>query len=146
MFNMSDENVVKQWRENWYWRAFTLQEKDVDITPCCPSQMAQFRKRIGEEGCEFLFQESRRIHGPEALEDSCIADTTVQEKNVTFPTDTKLMMKAIDCILKIGTFLLINFRCKFVKEIKAIKSAINFSKSKLNYPYVYGLLWSFFME
>src|SRR5690606_12607857 len=53
------------------------------------------RKRIGEWGVELILKESIRINGPDSDEDSVNIDTTVQEKNITFPTDAKLHKKII---------------------------------------------------
>lgn len=55
-----------------------------------------FRKRIGEEGIELIFQESIRINGKDGKEEEGTTDTTVQEKNITFPTGSKLHKKIID--------------------------------------------------
>jgi hypothetical protein len=52
-------------------------------------------KRIGEEGVEKIFQASAALHGEKGQEREVIVDTTVQEKNITFPTDTKLRVKII---------------------------------------------------
>ena len=54
-----------------------------------------FRKRIGETGVERILQESIRIHGKAAQSEEIIIDTTAQEKNITFPTDTKLRKKSL---------------------------------------------------
>jgi IS5 family transposase len=128
-FNASDRQAVAEWKANVYWQAFTGEISQVDKLPCSASQLAAFRKRIGVEGCEIIFQESVRVHGKKVLEKTCIADTTVQEKNITFPTDDKLMLRAIKIIFSIAAFLGIAFRKKFKKETQQIKTDNNFSKS-----------------
>ena len=40
----------------------------------------------GPEGVERIFQMSVDLHGEAALEDTVHIDTTVQEKNITYPT------------------------------------------------------------
>jgi hypothetical protein len=102
---LSDDEVVARWQENMRRQAFTGQESFVVKAPCSSSRLTQLRKRITDEGCQSLFAESVRVHGPKALESSCIADTTVQEKNIAFPTDRKLMPRAIAMILMTGSFL-----------------------------------------
>ena len=57
--------------------------------------MVHFRNRIGVEGIELIFEESIRINGKDGKEDKVIVDTTVQEKNITFPTDARLHKKII---------------------------------------------------
>ncbi len=61
-----------------------------------------FRKRIGEEGAEKILKLSITLFGNEATENEVLVDTTVQEKNITFPTDTKLQKKIIDKVVKIA--------------------------------------------
>jgi hypothetical protein len=63
--------------------------------PCDSSELVYFRQRIGEAEMELIFKESIRVNGDDAKEDHVIADTTVQEKNITFPTDAKLHRKII---------------------------------------------------
>jgi IS5 family transposase len=130
MYDLSDAALVALWKENIYFQAFTGRDVYEDRTPCDSSQLALFRKRIGIEGCEIIFKETIRIHGKKVLEKHCVADTTVQEANITFPTDFKLIMKAINLIKKIGRFLGVTFRLAHTKEIKNLKSKVNFSKSE----------------
>ncbi len=42
------------------------------------------------------------LHGELALEDVVHVDTTVHEKNITYPTDSKLAIKIINRLNKIG--------------------------------------------
>ncbi len=70
--------------------------------PCDPSDFFHFRKGIGEEGIESIFTHSVELHGPQAKSKMVLSDTTVQENNVTFPTDAKLAKKIIDKAHKIA--------------------------------------------
>jgi IS5 family transposase len=88
--NLSDERVVGAWTRNPYYQAFCGEEHFRWETPCDPSEPVYFRKRIGEEGFEKIFKASVALHGKKALEKDVVIDTTVQEKNITFPTDTRL--------------------------------------------------------
>ena len=45
-----------------------------------PTELVEFRKRIGEAGVELIFKESIRINGKDADDDNLSGDTTVQEK------------------------------------------------------------------
>ena len=132
MFDLSDRDVIAQFQENIYYQAFCGKETFTKDAPCDPSQLSYFRKRIGNEGVEIIFAESVRINGSKALEKCCIADTTVQEKNITFPTDSKLILRAIKWILIIANFLSLPFRMNFKQELKNIKNQINFGKDKLH--------------
>jgi transposase, IS5 family len=55
----------------------------------------RFRHQIGREGVERILAVSILLHGKEVLREAVSIDTTVQEKNITFPTDTKLAVKII---------------------------------------------------
>jgi len=60
------------------------------VCACEASELAHFRKRIGAKGTELIFRESVRLNGEDAKEEIVKADTTVQERNITFPIDAKL--------------------------------------------------------
>ena len=95
MYNLSDENVVGRWIENPYWQYFTGEVHFQVEKPIDPSEFVHFRKRIGEKGAEELLKLSIDLFGKEAREKEVLIDTTVQEKNITFPTDTKQHKKII---------------------------------------------------
>jgi transposase, IS5 family len=61
----------------------------------------EFGKRIGVEGVELIFKESIKVNGKDGKDDILSADTTVQEKNITYPTDTKLHKKIIQNVLEL---------------------------------------------
>ncbi|NOU17990.1 MAG: hypothetical protein HOO91_10600 [Bacteroidales bacterium] len=50
-----------------------------------PSGFVHFRKRIDSEGAEKLLRLSVRLFGTEACEREVLIDSTVQEKNITYP-------------------------------------------------------------
>src|SRR5580704_14725293 len=93
--NLSDESVVEQWSENIYYQYFSGEKSYACGFPCEASELVHFRNRIGEKGIELIFKESIRVNGKDGNEDEGIVDTTVQEKNITFPTDDKLHRKII---------------------------------------------------
>lgn len=99
-FNESDESVVERWVENPYWQYFCgythLQHK----CPIHPTSMTRWRQRVGEERHQELLKETidlavREQHLPPKDLQHVNVDTTVQEKNITFPTDSKLLHRAI---------------------------------------------------
>ena len=93
--NISDESVVEQWSENIYYQYFCGETVFIPSAPCEASQLVHFRNRIGEEGIELILQESIRVNGDDANDGNVSVDTTVQEKNITYPTDSKLHNKII---------------------------------------------------
>ena len=102
MFKESDESVVDRWIENPYWQHFTGEEFFQNKQPFDPSEFVHFRKRLQETGLEFLLSQSVALHPKAKGEKEVQIDSTVQEKNITFPTDAKLAKKVIDNCSKIA--------------------------------------------
>ncbi|MFV0289351.1 MAG: IS5 family transposase [Mangrovibacterium sp.] len=96
LFKLSDETIVQEWESNPYMQYFTGGAFFEHKFPCDPSDFCHFRKRIGEEGIENIFAYSVSVHGKDGKVDNTMSDTTVQENNTTFPTDSKLAKKIID--------------------------------------------------
>ncbi len=93
-YALSDEQVWARWVHDPCFRYFTGEEFFRHDLPHERSGMSHWRKRSGDK-LEVLLQESLRIaHDTGALSKRDLArvtvDTTVQPKNVTFPTDAKL--------------------------------------------------------
>ncbi|WP_298391658.1 transposase [Hydrotalea sp.] len=63
--------------------------------PCEASELVYFRNRIGTAGIELIFKESIDVNGKDGGEQDATTDTTVQEKNISYPTDNKLYCKII---------------------------------------------------
>lgn len=93
--NISDESVVEQYSENVYYQYLCGQNEFVSKVPCEASELVHFRNRIGEQGVELILKESIRINGDDRFDPDVSIDTTVQEKNITYPTDNKLHRKII---------------------------------------------------
>ena len=130
MENLSDERVVKEWRRNPYFQAFYGMKNFQWKLPCEPSDFCHFRKRIGEKGIEKIFQASIEIHGKAAKESENIVDTTMQEKNITFPTDTKLRVKVIEKCQKIAREENIKLRRSYLREPKIHQRTIRFNRTR----------------
>jgi IS5 family transposase len=81
--NLSDEKVVIQFKRNPYYQSFCGVTEFSCTLPCDSTELVHFRKRIGAEGFETIFQMSVQLHGKAALEKTVNIDTTVQEKNIT---------------------------------------------------------------
>lgn len=121
--NISDESIVAQWSENAYYQYF-CGECDFSIdTPCTPSELVHFRKRIGEKGIELILKESIRINEDDHNENNkkpAFIDSTVQEKNITYPTDSKLHKKIIKKCLKIVIDLSLPLRQSYRQTLKKL--------------------------
>ena len=83
--------------------------------------MIKFRKRIGEKGSEQLLKMSVQLFPrKEVQEDEVLLDTTVQEKNITFPTDVKLQKKIIEKCRKIADKERVKLRQTYKRELKQL--------------------------
>ena len=79
--NLSDEQVVENFKQNPYYQFFCGEASFQWGQPCAAADLTHFRKRIGEEGAKFLFKRSTGLHQDKVQRArKIIADTTVQEK------------------------------------------------------------------
>jgi IS5 family transposase len=124
--NLSDDELVMQWIRNPYYQMFCGEREFQWKFPCDPSDLTYFRKRIGNEGFEKILAVSIHIHGEKIEEKDINVDTTVQEKNVTFPTDDKLYLKIINRLSQLAEAEGIKLRRSYQKEIKEKKLALRF--------------------
>lgn len=100
-FNESDESLLERWVENPYWQFFCGCHTFQHELPLHPTSLVKWRQRLGAERLQELLQETIAIAVREKqvtaheLQQVNI-DTTVQEKNITHPTDSKLLRTAIE--------------------------------------------------
>src|SRR4051794_40903479 len=122
--DQSDENLVEQWSENVYFQYFSGEQHFQPNIPCVPTELVAFRQRIGEEGVELILQESIRVNDPPKDQSGGGAvvsvDTTVQEKNITYPTDDKLYKKIIKQCWIIADSEKIDLRQSYTQVIKKL--------------------------
>ena len=101
MYNLSDEKLVEEhWEMNVYFQYFCGMIVSQWGQPCAASDLVHFRHRIGEEGVEKILRHSIDKHGKDGQQPHVSIDTTAQEKNITYPTDSKLAKKIIDKCVK----------------------------------------------
>lgn len=103
-FSESDESLLERWVENPYWQYFCGYETMQHELPLHSTSLTKWRQRVGAEKLAELIQETislalseQQITKRELAQ--VIVDTTVQEKNIAYPTDSKLYHTAI---LKLG--------------------------------------------
>jgi transposase, IS5 family len=128
--NLSDESVVEQWAENGYYQYFGGEKLFSVKGPCVPTELVEFRKRIGTAGVELIFKESIRINGKDANDDNLSGDTTVQEKNITYPTDDKLYKKIIVKCQQIALREELALRQSYKFTVKKLSTVQRFKKNK----------------
>lgn len=91
--NISDESIVEQWTENAYFQYFYGIHEFTSSFPYNVSELVHFRKRIGEKGIELILAESIWVDdnkSDDGHHGTAFIDSTIQEKNATYPTDAKL--------------------------------------------------------
>lgn len=114
-FNLSDEELCARWIENPYLQYFCGEEFFCHTLPFDRSSMTRWRQRMGEERIASLLQESLSVAvktGAMRPSDTrrVIVDTTVQPKNVMFPTDAKLMNRGREKLVRLAKRLGIDLR------------------------------------
>ena len=125
-YGLSDEQLWERWVHDPYFQYFTGEEFFQHALRHERSGMSHWRKRIGDK-LDILLQESLRIaHDSGALKKRDLArvtvDTTVQPKNVAFPTDAKLLETAIGQLGKLAKAHGVALRQSYVRVAK--KAAI----------------------
>jgi IS5 family transposase len=121
-YALSDEQVWDRWVQDPYFQYFTGAEFFQHALPHERSGLSHWRKRIGDK-LDILLAESLRIaHDTGALKKSDLArvtvDTTVQPKNITFPTDAKLLETAIRQLAKLAKHHGVPLRQSYVRVAK----------------------------
>jgi transposase, IS5 family len=128
---LSDEQVVVAFKRNPDYQAFCGLTEFSLKPPCDSTELVHFRKRVGAEGLDKLFVLSVNLHGKAALEATVNIDTTVQEKNITYPTDGKLAIKIINRLHKVARQHGIQLRRTYAKEAKACRMGLrHFRRAK----------------
>lgn len=126
VYDRSDESVVETWVRDPYFQFFSGERIFQWDVPCDPTDLVYFRKRIGVEGVEKILQVSIRLHGKEALEKDVVYDTTVAEKHVTFPTDSKLHRNIIQQTRQIAEDYQLELRQSYARTEKELVKDLRF--------------------
>ena len=106
-YDLSDEVLCERWVENPYYQYFCGEEFFQHRLVFDRSSLTRWRNRMGEERLAALIQESLSVAvKTKAIKPSelsrVIVDTTVQPKNVTFPTDAKLLNRAREKLVRLA--------------------------------------------
>ena len=122
-FNESDESLLERWVENPYWQAFcgfTTMQHEV---PIHPTSLVKWRQRVGADKLAELLKETLALAvreqevTPGELQQVNV-DTTVQEKNITHPTDSKLLHRAIEKVVAAARKRGITLRQSYKRKAK----------------------------
>jgi IS5 family transposase len=120
LYNLGDETLAEAWIRDPYMQYFCGMTHFEHRFPCDPSDFVHFRKRIGEKGVEKIFAYSVLIHGEKAQQKQVLSDTTVQENNITFPTDAKLAKRIIDKCNQLADCTGVNQRQSYARVSKQL--------------------------
>jgi IS5 family transposase len=135
IYDLGDETVMERYIDSPYCQYFCGEVYFQYDYPFDPSDFVHFRKRIGEEGMKKIFRMSIEIHGKDKVRKEVKeirVDTTVQEKNITFPTDRKLTEKVIGHCKRIARKEEITLKRTFGREIKQLKHQLRFARKGKN--------------
>src|SRR5215218_604542 len=107
MHDLSDEVLCERWIETPYWQLFCGEEFFQHKPPFDRSSLTRWRQRMGEERLVALVQESLAVAtrtGAARPSDfsKLTVDTTVQPKNVMFPTDARLLHRARERLVRLA--------------------------------------------
>ena len=121
--NMSDEDVVADWPQNPYWQYFCGFETFQHEAPCDPTTMTKWRNRFGADKFNSLLDETISIAKREKFVSNhelkhVTVDSTVQEKNIAHPTDSKLLYKCIVLLAKAREEYGVRIRQSYVRVAK----------------------------
>jgi IS5 family transposase len=122
IYGLSDEGVCERWVYDPYFQHFTGEEFFQHSFSHERSDLSHWRKRLGDK-LELLLAESLRVaHASGALRTRDLArvtvDTTVQPKNISFPTDAKLLHAAIKGLNRLAQKHGVRLRQSYIRIAK----------------------------
>ncbi len=101
MEGLSDEKLIQVWVSNPYYQYFCGEIHFQHKPPIDPATLVKWRKRLGEEGLEWLLSSvlesalKMQAVKPESFAHVCV-DSTVMEKNIAPPTDSRLLLRVLE--------------------------------------------------
>ena len=119
-YDLSDEVLCERWVENPYYQYFCGEEFFQHELVLDRSSLTRWRQRMGEEKVKALLQESLSIAAktgavkPAQLSE-VIVDTTVQPKNVMFPTDARLLNRAREVLVRLAKNQCVELRQSYAR-------------------------------
>ena len=140
LYLLSDQNVVKQVKENRYYQYFCNVPDNELSTFINSSTICKIRQRFGKKGAAIIetcvFDVLRRtgVINP----DDALIDSSVLESNIVYPTDVKLVYKGF---CKMALFAKHNNICLWWdhSEIKATWRKYNLDREKNSSMYLFEL-------
>ena len=120
-YDCSDEVIVASWLENPYIQYFCGETFFQTELPIDPSSLCRWRKRIGEASVELLLQATidaaRKLN---QVRDSSfqrvLVDTTVMPKAIAHPTDSRLLERSRQHMVKFALRSALKLRQNYNRE------------------------------
>ena len=125
-YKLSDEELVERWAENVVWQHFSGMTFYEPRLPCDATQIGRFRAALGEAGVEELLKAtidtavSAKAIRPVEFE-RLIVDTTVQEKAIAHPVDSRLLEIARHKVVSAARRAGIALKQTFAREGKTLR-------------------------
>lgn len=125
-FNLSDEEVAQRWSENVLWQFFSGMDYYEHRLPCDATQIGRFRAAVGEAGLEQMLKATiDTAVGIAAIKpaelERVIVDTTVQEKAIAHPVDSRLLEIARHKVVSAARRAGIVLKQTYAKEGKKLR-------------------------
>lgn len=125
-YNLSDDGVIERWAQDVYFQFFSGQEYFQAHLPCDKAQLSRFRKALGEAGVEELLkttiEASVAIGAVKKVDlERVIVDTTVQEKAIAHPSDSRLLDVARAQIVRLAKRAGITLKLTHEREARTLR-------------------------
>jgi transposase, IS5 family len=125
-FDLSDEELVQRWSENVQWQFFSGMAYYEPRLPCDATQIGRFRRLLGEAGVEQLLKTTIEAAVSMAVIkktefERVIVDTTVQEKAIAHPVDSRLLEIARHKVASAAKRVGLVLKQTFAKEGKLLR-------------------------
>jgi IS5 family transposase len=125
-FNLSDEELCDRWSENVVWQFFSGMAYYEPRLPCDATQIGRFRRVLGEAGVEQLLKSTIEASVSMGVVkksefERIIVDTTVQEKAIAHPTDSRLLEIARHKVASAAKRCGITLKQTFAKEGRELR-------------------------
>jgi IS5 family transposase len=125
-YGESDESVVERWAQDVYFQFFSGNLYFEPRLPCDATQIGRFRRVLGEAGVEQLLKTTiETAVGMKAIKpaefERVIVDSTVQEKAIAHPTDSRLLEVAREKIARLAQRAGLRLKQTHQREGKALR-------------------------
>jgi IS5 family transposase len=126
--NHSDEAVVQRWSESVPYQHFSGGDDAYyeHRKPCDASQISRFRRAIGEDGVEYLLKVTLQVAVRMKLVEveafqAITIDSTVMEKEIAHPTDSRLLEVARARVIRVAKAAGFRWKQTFASEAKHLR-------------------------